>query len=318
MRTRRSTRFGVLAAAALLLAITAAPPAVPFRSRSVPSNSVALVDAARDAVVAHVRVAYHPTRIAYGAGAFWVLSPEARTVTRVDPRTRDAKRFRIGELPWDVAVGGGSLWIADHRGRYVLRRDLHTGSSRTSVDLRAPAIAVRFGFGSLWVHVADGRVVRLDPRALRVTATVPDVAQSKAGAQTKIAIAEGAVWVASTLENRLSRIDPQRVRVVERRSGAGTGIALTGPGVVWTSDGRAYLWRVGAPRAMRIRVGTFPVDVAAAKNAVWVANAGNSTLTRVDPHRGRVVAQIRLGQYPTAVAAGGRFVAVALFGGGGP
>lgn len=53
-----------------------------------------------------------------------------------------------------------------------------------------------------------------------------------------------------------------------------------------------------------LKVGKNPGAIAAGEGAVWVANYGDGTITRVDPARGQVVATIVVGGRPTAIAAG--------------
>jgi hypothetical protein len=112
-------RLGVGALAAAALA-TACGQAKPVEIRG---DSLALVDAHSGKVVADVPVGRDPTRVAYGQGAFWVVSPEAGVVVRVDADTKKASRFRIGTDPYDVAVGAGVLWVPDHDGQRLFRFD---------------------------------------------------------------------------------------------------------------------------------------------------------------------------------------------------
>ena len=123
-------------------------------------NSLVLIDEASAKVVADVPVGRNPARIAYGQGAFWVLSPDARTVVRVDADTKTATRFHLGAEPYDVAIGAGALWVPDHDLQRLLRFDLVTHALRQAGNLGVPAISVGFGFGSVWLVVADGRLLR--------------------------------------------------------------------------------------------------------------------------------------------------------------
>jgi YVTN family beta-propeller protein len=67
----------------------------------------------------------------------------------------------------------------------------------------------------------------------------------------------------------------------------------------------------------RIDVGDSPIGVAAGTGAVWVANTGDETVTRIDPRAGRAVGSpIPVGEDPRAIVAGGGAVWVANFGDG--
>src|SRR5919201_3392181 len=69
-------------------------------------NSLALIDPKSDEVVADVPVGKDPTRVAYGDGAFWVVSPEAGVGGRGGAETKAPKRFPIGKGPHDRGDGG--------------------------------------------------------------------------------------------------------------------------------------------------------------------------------------------------------------------
>ena len=84
-----------------------------------------------------------------------------------------------------------------------------------------------------------------------------------------IGVGEGSVWVANSLGNTVSQIEPATNRVVRR-----------------------------------IRVGEDPVAVAAGGGAVWVTNYKDGTVSRLDPRQGRVVATIPVGPNPDHVAVG--------------
>jgi YVTN family beta-propeller protein len=56
--------------------------------------------------------------------------------------------------------------------------------------------------------------------------------------------------------------------------------------------------------AATIPVGTSPVDVLVSQEAVWVANAGQGTVSRVDPATNAVTKTIRVGRNPVRLVAG--------------
>jgi uncharacterized protein DUF6923 len=131
------------------------------------------------------------------------------------------------------------------------------------------------GAGSLWV-AGSAQVTRIGLADNRVAATIP-VGASGSGL-TGVAFGAGAVWVPMAVPGTLWAIDPASNKV--------TRIPLGGP-----------------LRGL--------ISVSATGGAVWVACCGESApgggargkLFRVDPRRGRVVAEIALPASPTAVAA---------------
>ena len=60
-----------------------------------------------------------------------------------------------------------------------------------------------------------------------------------------------------------------------------------------------------------VQVGDFPTAVAVGHGSVWVANAGDGTVSRIDPETRRIVATIRLGASPEGDRRRDRVVLVA-------
>jgi hypothetical protein len=263
-------------------------------------------------VVADVPVARDPTRVAYGRRAFWVASPDAETIVRVDLGRKAATRLHIGKAPYDVAIGAGALWVPDHDGRRLFRFDLASHVLRETRDLRLPAISVGFGLRSVWLVVADGSLLRINPRSLHVERSIPDATTAIEGSEPKLAFDRDSVWILSPAEGSVTQVDPVR-GTVERRLLEARGISA-GDDAVWVADNVNAIWRFADGRSRRIPVGLQPQDVVATSKAVWVVDYGDRTLVRLDPTSRRVLARIKLDHRPAAVAAGGGIVAVAVFG----
>jgi streptogramin lyase len=275
-------------------------------------NSLALIDAKSDEVIADVPVSRNSTRVAYGRGAFWVVSPDSGIVVRVAVATKAATRLHIGKDPYDVAIGAGALWVPDHDGQRLLRFDLDNHAIRETGNLGLPAISVGFGFGSVWLVVADGTLLRIDPRTLRVSRSIRDATTAIEGSEPKLAFDGSSVWISSPAESTVARIDPMRGTIRKRTLLGATGISA-GADAVWVADNATAIWRFDGGRPQRIQVGTQPQDVAATSESVWVADYGDRTLVRLDPTSRRVLTRIKFRQQPIAVATGGGVVAVALF-----
>ena len=93
---------------------------------------------------------------------------------------------------------------------------------------------------------------------------------------TGIAFGEGAVWVANTGDDSVTRIDPA----------------------------------TGATRT--IGVGRGPTAVAVGSGAVWVANTADGTVSRIDPATNGSCETIEIGNAPYGVAVGEGFVWIAV------
>ena len=317
--TRVSRSLWLLHLGAVVLATcalaTACRGSASARTESVPihGNSLVLIDARSAKVIADVPVGRDSTRVAYGQRAFWVVSPDAGIVVRVGVDSKAATRFHIGKAPYDVAIGAGAVWIPDHDGQRLLRFDLESHALRETRDFGLPAISVGFGFRSVWLVLADGSLLRIDPRTLREERSIHDVTTAIEGSEPKLAFDRDSVWVMSPAEGSVAQVDPKS-GIVERQLLLKPRGISAGGGSVWVAGNASAIWRVDDGHAQRIPVGTQPQDVVATSEGVWVADYGDKTLVRLDPTSRRVRARIRFDHHPAAVAAGGGIVAVSMFG----
>jgi YVTN family beta-propeller protein len=115
-----------------------------------------------------------------------------------------------------------------------------------------------------------------------------------------------AVWVASYLDDTVSRIDPATNQVLATIPvGSGpTSIAATA-GTAWVTnslDGTVGRIDVTTNRVIDIRVGECPMGVTASSDGVWVTNYSSDTVSRIDPDINRVVATAVTGRGPIAIA----------------
>ena len=271
------------------------------------TNSLVLVDAADDRVLADVRVGGTPRRVAFDDGAFWTAAPKAGLVVRVNARTHEATRFRVGEDPFDVAVGGGAVWVPDHDRQVLYRLDPQTGRTRATASLGGPVVTAAYGLGAAWAVVAPGDLKRIDPKTLGVTHTTPNVASTTEEAEPKLLFTRDRLLVVSPSSAWIARVDASGASKGKRNVNGLTGGTLA-RGALWLGNSAGFV--VG--NGMRAHVGYSPRDLAGDGDAVWVAVYNESRVKRVDADDGHVVATIRLNRAPVAVAAGDGVVAVAV------
>ena len=298
--------LGVMAAVFLL---RSSDGDAPFRTSVVAgANSLVLVEREGGRPLRSVPLGVTPYRVAYGEGTFWVAAPDDGAVVRVDETTREAKRFRVGEEPYDVAVGGGFVWVPDHDLHRLLRLDARTGAVRSSKDFGLPAISVGYGLGAVWLVVASGDVLRIDPRTLDVTKTEPRLVVATENAEPKLAVRDDTVFVSSPASSVLARVEAAGPSSSIEAVGI-TSIAADEDGV-WFAVDSGLLTRLGGDR--RVEVGTRPLDMSSSDHEVWVAAYDERALKRVDTEAGRLTGTVELGRSPVAVAAGEDAVAVAV------
>jgi streptogramin lyase len=206
-----------------------------------------------------------PAGIAAGDGSVWVTSRADGTVTRLDPRTLrpTGDPIPVGAQPADVAVGEGFVWVANARDGTVTRIDAASGEAGEPIDVaKYQVLGLSVGEGGVWVAKSEDRlaqrigVVRIDPSTSR-----PDDASTEvpAAIPVRLATGYGGVWVTLAGGVRPPDLRPQagRVALVDPESGD----------------------EAGAP----LRVGNRPSGIAVGEGFVWVADAGDGTVTRIDP-----------------------------------
>jgi len=145
---------------------------------------------------------------------------------------------------------------------------------------RAPTL-VAYGNGSAWVVNERGRIVsRIDSRSPRVVDNV-----SAPVSVTGLAAEARSIWVTSTTDSAVRRIDPayNRIDTQPTRLCNGCGADLSaGDDALWTTDDFTTLERIGprsaTPGRADLTQGAHALAVGG--GSVWVAGDG---VTRVDP-----------------------------------
>ena len=285
------------------------------------SQAVAVIDPDSNDVVQHISVGAGPGQLAYDrkTGSLWVANLDDETVTRIDPRRRRAVRtVAIGNAPDGLAAGGGQLWVAGH-GRGVGTVTVRKVDERfytTKLTARIPAASshttdLALAGGELWVSPTYGILTRID------AGTGSHRRAFDTGHQPMVVAAGGeSVWVADTVVDRVTRVDPVSGVTTDIPVGHGpSGVAL-GQGGVWVTlredDSLTRLDPESGAAGKAVRVGREPAGVATGAGAVWVANSADGTVSRVDPETGEVVATITVGASPQDVLVAGGLVWVTV------
>ena len=272
-------------------------------------NSVGVVDARTNELVAQVPVGARPAAIVAGDGAVWVSNLDDRSVSRLDPTSlRTIRTTGLGSQPSGLAADGRAVWAATSAGRVVrldARFDAVTRAIRVPsgslINVEAvPGVAV--GGGSLWVVSGTG-VARVDPATGDIRRRFETGNDPHA-----VALGSGAAWVADLVDNAVTRIDPTGATdriVVGNRPVA----VAAGAGGVWVvnalDDTVVRLNPETRTIEATIRVGDRPSGIAAASGAIWVTNAGDGTLSRIDPEANEVERTLQVGGAPAGIAAAG-------------
>jgi len=121
--------------------------------------------------------------------------------------------------------------------------------------------------------------------------------------------ADGSVWVASSEENAVYRINPVTAAVVQAIPvGSGPSAIAANGQDIWvanTLDGTVSRINAAVDRVVQtVPVGSEPVGIAAGGGSLWVTDAAASTLWALDPVSGQPTGRIPLASAPSGVAFG--------------
>jgi branched-chain amino acid transport system substrate-binding protein len=289
------------------------------------TNGVAAIEPDSGQLTKLVRTARTPSNVAVGERAVWFLESDARTVTRMDPKTKTiTDTIPSPGVATDLAVGGGALWLGNGDGGggnwtntvYRIDPKTHlitqtvslpegtTGGDRVGLNGGVPQIAV--GAGAVWA-TGGGGVARLDPDSGALVATVD------ASATWLAAGREGVWYIEARDAGAVTPIDPRTNRTGEpTRVGNVTLSAIAvGAGSVWVAaerEGIVFRITPGASPAVRpIAVGS-DINInylAYGAGAVWAASHVNGSLVRIDPHTNAVTAEMPIGEVQSLAAGAG-------------
>ena len=268
---------------------------------------VAVVDLATGSIVGAADV-HGPTEFAaFANGSFWDV---ASALNRIDPQT-----MAVSDLPVSVSYPNGFVvvdsvaWVVDADTPHVVGIDLRTGSQAHVWSLNAdanddaPGRGIAYADGALWVARPDiGEIVRLDPDTGNVIARIEG-----SGGAISVAAGDGGIWSGGAYAP-LHRIDPA--------TNTFTATATLSSG--WIRDllvAGGYAWAAGLEQDVVYKVdssgrivntlatGRRPQDLTSDDQAVYVANYGSDTVTRIDMATG-ATNDIKLGYAPFGLAVG--------------
>jgi YVTN family beta-propeller protein len=206
--------------------------------------------------------------LTFAAGSLWVANADRRRVVRVEPGA-DPTTLPMDASPIAIAAAPDAdvVWVAGRTrsgGGLLARIDARTNQvaqKAFSVPHAPSGLAVTAGGETVWLITTKDRTLRsFDPRTRE-----PGKPVKLRLAPDQVALGDGAVWVTSSSNNTVLRIDP------------------------------------ATATAKEIRVGNGPSGIAFGADRVWVANSQDGTISAIDPQTNQVATR-RLGFRPAAVA----------------
>jgi virginiamycin B lyase len=258
------------------------------------------LDAATLAVGAKIHTGGDPDWLATGFGSIWVSVPKKNQIVRINPRTNIVQaRIAVGQEPcYGIGIGATYAWVLNCKSQTLTRIDpVRNKVNRTVAVSIAPegegSIAVA-GSTVWFVSNKDGHsstLANVDARG-RSGKTVPVGTDSAV-----VAAAFGSIWVTSSGEAKVYRIDPAQHRVIATISvPAMPRFTTAGAGSLWVlnqSDGSVSRIDPGLNKVVatiQVKVPGAGGDIAYGGGYIWVAAAG-TPLSKIDPRTNSVVVQ---------------------------
>lgn len=227
-----------------------------------------------------ISVPSRPGGIAVGREV-WVGSIEGSVVVRLTPGDSTGRPVpvEVGRDPAAIVLENDDAWVAALN-EGTISRISRSGEIVATIDELAFPSALAFVGDDLWAaDVTEGTVSRIDSGS----ATIEETIEVGAG-PTALASFESELWVALFREEALAAVDAGGEVEVVALGSAPSGLA-TGAGYVWaTLAEEDSLVRVDPDTlevSERVEVGDNPQGVVVAGGAVWVANQGDNTVTRL-------------------------------------
>ena len=259
------------------------PRVTPRRSRQRP---LILIGAAIIALIAAALAAVIVSR----SGADAVLV-EANNVGVIDPATNKVvDRVPVGNRPGPIAFGAGSVWVGNIEDRNLTRLDAstRTNAGLVTLDNQTPTGIAYGEREGLWVaHGVLGGLSKVDPQFGQVTVPMAIGGRSAEGIG-EVAVGAGSVWAVFG-ESTVARVDPTGPRL-ENVTIAGfspTAVAVAND-LLWIASSAGQSVEVFALDTFdqgpvkSVPVGRGPSALAFGHSAMWVANTGDDTVTRID------------------------------------
>ncbi len=245
------------------------------------------------------------------------------SVHRTQPPT-NKQRLGLGTVVGSVfllhddttifTVAGQSVWVANGQGSWDLvleQLDARTMEQVHSTPLSSVGnypTGLAADATSVWVTTSDGVIRRVDARTGQVTLSVRTPGDEPGG----VAIADGSVWVASTSNSRVLRLDPSSGRILAKVAvgpppASGTRSILATKGGLWVANGDESLSRIDTSTDREVLRAPVPgccgrSMVVDPTGRLWVTKSEGGMVIGVDAASGRVLDIVPVDPNPAGLA----------------
>jgi DNA-binding SARP family transcriptional activator/DNA-binding beta-propeller fold protein YncE len=256
------------------------------------------------------------------------------SVAVINPNTgKVVGDVRVGRTPGPIDFGGGAVWVGNYEDRTVSRIRLK------SLDVETVGIPVRpyglaYGDGAVWVtqqggESTAGSVSRLDLLSYRADVITlgrgdplgeddaPRGAPTLVSRSMPVIVHEGAIWAGRRYWSQVVKVNASSHEIEKRIKGPDPADLAAEGKSLWVVDAfENAVLRVderSGKVTARVTVGEAPCCVAATNEAVWIVS-GRTQVWVISPRTNSVKATIDVGEIPVAIDAGEGAVWVANYG----
>jgi virginiamycin B lyase len=290
----RKSFVRVLAAIGLLSLAQWASPLVPD------STGFSKLDTATLPITAKIHIGGDPDWLASGYGSMWVSVPKLNEIVRINPLNNTVRaRIRVDKEPcYGIGMGTTRTWVLNCKSQTLTR----INPVLNKVDLNVPVNIAPHGEGSIAVREGSVWFVSNEDGHSSTLVQMSSLGRMRGkvtvGADSAVVVAAfGSIWVTSSGEGRIYRVDPTTRKVITKISVPATPRFTTvGDGSVWVlsqSDGsvsRIDPTQNKVVATIQVKVPGGGGDIAYGGGYIWVG-AGGTPLTRIDPKTNKVVDQ---------------------------
>ena len=258
-----------------------------------------------EGILAEISVDGSPCFLTEAGGHVWVTAFDGNELIEIDPTTNQVvETYRMPGGPCGMAERDGTLWIETPNAGSLVAFDPKRGEVIDRIRIPGGVVGVTSTSSGLWGVAGEaGQVVQIDPDSRRVVARV-DVEGPLGG----LAVDRGQIWTVAGRSElvRIDPGSHSIVQRIKLESFEAEGLAIGG-NLLWVSSSfEGNVLRVDL-RTGRVR-DRLPVDGSLFGGIVigdsyWISG-NNGTIFRLDAGSGEVVHQLDLVGFGPIPAAG--------------
>jgi streptogramin lyase len=214
-------------------------------------------------------------------GTLWIEAPSANTLVRFDPERREVvERVRVEDGVFALVAAPSGLWGLSGGDGGIVHLDPRSGRIVGRVPLEGPLGGLAVQGDEIWTVAGREVLVRIDPATHEVAERFPVENFEPEG----IAIDGDTLWVSSSFEGNVLRVDTRTGRVLDRIAVDGSlfGGVVVGTSY-WVSGNNGTIYRIDAESGEVVDrkdlVGFGPMPAA---GNLWTVDFLTDTVFRLD------------------------------------